>query len=159
MSYEALAALEIPSHWQHTVGYNFTTSLPSTALPVLDSSLPLLIYNYYNLSPTWRKDVDANRVLLLEPSIFQQYPVDEKCISFVLALSKNIKDIQVFVGSFDELHTTYKGSAIYFKEHPLNQHYTGQADDRNWIIEGAEATGSFFSFWKKNEKKIRKIVS
>jgi deoxyribodipyrimidine photo-lyase len=159
ISYEALAALEIPSHWQHTVGYNFTTSLPSTDLPVLDSSLPLLIYNYYNLSSTWRKDVDANRVLLLEPSIFQQYPVDEKCISFVLALSKNIKDIQVFVGSFDELHTTYKGSAIYFKEHPLNQHYTGQADDRNWIIEGAEATGSFFSFWKKNEKKIRKIVS
>jgi deoxyribodipyrimidine photo-lyase len=158
LSYEALAELEMPSHWKETVVTNFTTSLPSTDLPVLDTSLPLLIYNYYNLSPTWRVDVEANRILLLEPSIFEQYPVDQKCITFALDLAKNIKDIQVFVGSFDELKLAYKGSAIYFKEHPLNKHYKGYVDERSWIIEGAQATGSFFSFWKKNEKAIRKMM-
>jgi deoxyribodipyrimidine photo-lyase len=158
LSYEALAELEIPSLWKETIAPNFTTSLPSTDLPVLDSSLPLMIYNYYNLSPTWRDDVEANRVLLLEPLIFQQYPVDQKCISFALALAKNIKDIQVFIGSFDELKSAYKGSAVYFKEHPLNHHYKGYVDDRSWIIEGEQATGSFFSFWKKNENKIRMMI-
>ncbi len=157
LSYEALTELEMPSHWKETIAPNFNTFLPSTGLPVLDSSLPLMIYNYYNLSPTWRADVEANRVLLLEPSVFEQYPVDQKCITFTLALAKNIKDIQVFVGSFDELKIAYKGSAIYYKEHPLNKHYKGYVDDRSWIIEGAQATGSFFSFWKKNEKVIRKM--
>jgi deoxyribodipyrimidine photo-lyase len=75
-----------------------------------------------------------------------------------LALAENIKDIQVFVGSFDELKIAYKGSAIYFKEHPLNKHYKGYVDERSWIIDGAQATGSFFSFWKKNEKGIRMMV-
>jgi deoxyribodipyrimidine photo-lyase len=159
LSYEALAELEMPSLWKDTVVPNFTTSLPSTDLLVLDPSLPLLVYNYYNLSPTWRADVDANRVLLLEPSLFEQYPVDQKCIAFALALAENIKDIQVFVGSFDELKLVYKGSAIYFKEHPLNKHYKGYVDDRSWIAEGAQATGSFFSFWKKNEKLIRKMMN
>jgi deoxyribodipyrimidine photo-lyase len=158
LTYEALAELEMPSLWKDTVVPNFTTSLPSTDLPVLDPSLPLLVYNYYNLSPTWRNDVDANRVLLLEPSVFEQYPVDQKCITFALALAENIKDIQVFVGSFDELKLVCKGSAIYFKEHPLNKHYKGYVDERSWIVEGAQATGSFFSFWKKNEKLIRKMV-
>jgi deoxyribodipyrimidine photo-lyase len=158
LSYEALAELEMPSLWKETIAPNFTTSLPSADLPMLDSSLPLMIYNYYNLSPTWRDDVEANRVLLLEPLIFQQYPVDQKCITFTLDLAKNIKDIQVFVGSFDELKLAYKGSAIYFKEHPLNKHYKGYPDERSWIIEGAQATGSFFSFWKKNEKAIRKMM-
>ena len=158
LSYEALAELEMPPLWQDTVVTHFATVLPETDLPGLDPSLPLLIYNYYNLSPTWRTDVAANRVLLLEPSIFQQYPVDQKCIAFALELAKNIKDIQVFVGSFDELKSAYKGSAVYLKEHPLNNHYKGYVDDRSWIIEGAQATGSFFSFWKKNEKKIRMMV-
>ncbi len=157
LSYEALTELEMPSHWKETIAPNFKTFLPSTGLPVLDSSLPLMIYNYYNLSPTWRADVEANRVLLLEPSVFEQYPVDQKCITFTLDLAKNIKDIQVFVGSFEELKLAYKGSSIYFKEHPLNKYYKGCEDERSWIIEGAQATGSFFSFWKKNEKVIRKM--
>ncbi|MEY2812311.1 MAG: hypothetical protein RI991_1306, partial [Bacteroidota bacterium] len=157
LSYEALTELEMPSHWKETIAPNFNTFLPSTGLPVLDSSLPLMIYNYYNLSPTWRADVEANRVLLLEPSVFEQYPVDQKCITFTLDLAKNIKDIQVFVGSFEELKLAYKGSSIYFKEHPLNKYYKGCEDERSWIIEGAQATGSFFSFWKKNEKVIRKM--
>ncbi|MFM1794470.1 MAG: hypothetical protein RL642_855 [Bacteroidota bacterium] len=157
LSYEALAAVEMPSIWQDTIAPNFTTALPTTALPVLDPSLPLLIYNYYNLSPTWRKDEVANRVFLLEPSLFEQYPVADKCIDFAMKLAKNINDIQVYVGSFGELKALYQGHSIYFKEHPLNKHYKGLEDQRNWIVDG-EATGSFFSFWKKNEKQIRKMA-
>jgi deoxyribodipyrimidine photo-lyase len=157
LSYEALAELELPSIWQDTIEPNFTTSLPTTDLPVLDASLPLLIYNYYNLSPTWREDEVANRVFLLEPSLFEQYPVADKCIDFALKLANNINGIQVYVGSFDQLKALYQGRSIYFKEHPLNKHYKGFEDKRSWIIDG-EATGSFFSFWKKNEKQIRRMI-
>ncbi len=156
LSYEALAELEMPSMWQDTVSPNFISTLPTTNLPTLNPSLPLLVYNYYNLSPTWRADIEGNRVLLLEPSIFQQYPVDQKCIAFALALAKNIKDLQVFVGSFDELRIAYGGSSIYYKEHPLNEHYQGLEDPRAWMIQPTQPVlGSFFSFWKKYERQLK----
>jgi deoxyribodipyrimidine photo-lyase len=158
LSYEELAEIEMPSLWRDTLAPAFTTPMPQSDALMLDASLPLFIYNYYNLSPTWRSEESANRVLLLEPDQFAQYPVAEHCMAFVLALAKNIPNIQVFVGSFEDLQRSYAGSTVCFKEHPLNRHYKGQADPRNWILDGVEANGSFFSFWKKNESKIRKML-
>ena len=41
-------------------------------------------------------------------------------------------------------------------EHPLNSHYEGIEDEREWIIPDAvNIKGSYFSFWKKNEKYIK----
>ena len=37
----------------------------------IDQKKPIMIYNYCNLDPNWRKELNANRVLLLEPSTFQ----------------------------------------------------------------------------------------
>jgi hypothetical protein len=49
--------------------------------------------NAYNMDPLWRKDMDANRVLLLEPSHYNKYPVSNKVLDFVLSLSQNINGI------------------------------------------------------------------
>ena len=35
---------------------------------------------------------DANRVLLIEPSIFNKYPIVDNSMKFMLDLSKNIKN-------------------------------------------------------------------
>lgn len=102
----------------------------------------------------------ANRVLLLEPELFTAYPVSEKCIDFLLALSKNIPGIQVFTGSFNELLSLSPSATCYFQEHPLNRHYKGIEDPRPWMVPGsASATGSFFSFWKKNERLLRQAFN
>jgi deoxyribodipyrimidine photo-lyase len=102
--------------------------------------------------------MNANRILLLEPDLFKQYPVSKKCISFILELAQNIHGIQIFVGSFSDLKNKLGNQPIYFQEHPLNRHYQGIEDLRPWIIpEIKDVQGSFFSFWKKNEKLIRKL--
>jgi len=129
--------------------------LPETALPVIDTNLPVLVYNYYNLSPTWRVEEKANRILLLEPELYEHYPVSEKCISFMLELSKNIPGIQVYTGSFNSLQKIAGASPLIFREHPLNKHYTGTMDERSWMLtDPSTASGSFFSFWKKFEKRL-----
>jgi deoxyribodipyrimidine photo-lyase len=74
----------------------------------------------------------------------------------MLALSKNIQNIQIYIGSFETLVETYQLREIYYKEHPLNKHYTGQEETRDWII--ADISGyypSFFAYWKKMEKAIK----
>ena len=155
--YDILQNMSMPDQLKEITSLQLNTNLPVHQSLCIDPTIPTLIYNYYNLSPTWRTDINANRILLLEPEIFKNYPVSDQCISFMIDLSKNIKDIQIFNGSFEELKSKTSNSTIFYREHPLNEHYQGNEDPRPWILPDAEqATGSFFSFWKKNEHKIRK---
>jgi deoxyribodipyrimidine photo-lyase len=101
----------------------------------------------------WHKDEPGNRILLIEPEFFQNYPVSKKCIDFMIALSKNIKDLQIYVGSFQSLVLNLEINSIHFKEHPLNIGYVGVQEERDWIAN--EVVGyypSFFAYWKKVKK-------
>ena len=153
-SYEAIMAMTVPDTLKANTNLSFQTKLPVTAIPTLDINKPTLIYNSYNLDMMWRKDEDVNRVLLLEPSHFEKYPVSEKVIQFVINLSKNIEGIQLFVGEIDELALDY--AKLISKEHPAFTYYPGIKESRDWMF--PEVTGyynSFFSFWKKCEKFLK----
>jgi len=120
----------------------------------IDVSKPSLIYNYYNIDPEWRKELDANKVLLIEPSTFKNYPVSQKNIELLILLSKNIKGIQVFFGEYGELKKILKESKLYFKEHPLNMNYVGYCDSRDWIFSSQNYYPSFFKFWNNYKQEI-----
>ena len=155
-SYEQIVAIQVPNSLKATASLQLNTILPDTKLPTLDLSKPTLIYNSYNLDPSWRANENVNRVLLLEPSHFNLNPVSENVIHFILALSKNIQDIQVFVGEVSEILALYKVSDIDInellisKEHPSFEYFTGIKDQRDWMF--PSVTGyypSFFKFWEK----------
>jgi len=157
--YSVLEGTGIPEILKETIIFEGQTVLPEAGQLIFDVVLPTFIYNYYNLDPGWHVEEKGNRILLLEPAIFQQYPVSQKCVDFMLDLSKNIPDIQVFVGSFESFQSQYKAEKLYYKEHPLNVHYKGIEESRDWISE--EVSGyfpSFFSYWKVLEKKLKKAV-
>jgi deoxyribodipyrimidine photo-lyase len=156
-SYEELAVLQAPSHLLEADYTTLTTTLPTTGDPKIDTTLPTFIYNYYNLSPTWRESEKANRVLLLEPEHFKQYPISDACIKFMMEQATKIPDLQVHIGGFTSLKELCGNSSIYYREHPLNAHYSGHQDERTWLINvDVPVQGSFFSFWKKVEKQIKK---
>ena len=154
-SYEELETIATPSQLLETQKFIFNSQLPITSNIQFDSRLPTFIYNYYNLDPLWHKHEAGNRILLLEPDFFSTYPVSKKCLDFMMALSKNIPDIQIYVGSFKLFSNQYKAENIYYKEHPLNIGYTGKKDSRDWIA--YNVTGyypSFFNYWKKTKKYL-----
>ncbi len=152
--YEAFSTLEIPEVLQEITILNLETPLPSSPSILVDETLPTLLYNFHNLDLFWKKEISANRILLLEPSYFKQYPVSQKTIDFILALSKNIADIQVYVGEFDELVKSHSLGTIYYKEHPLNRHYRGTEESRDWMFSVEGYYPSFFAFWKKCKKEL-----
>ena len=72
----------------------------------------------------------------------------------------------MYTAELDSIIELYKneGTAIQemiiSKEHPLFEHYPGKKDTRDWMF--PEVTGyypSFFSYWKKCEKWLKKIVN
>ena len=108
VEYEELENLPIPEQLQDTFPFYIITKLPKFERPNFDTYKKTLIYNYYNIDPYWHKDEDVQRVFLLEPSLFRNYPVADHCIKFVLALCKNINGIKIFVSEFSELKKTAK---------------------------------------------------
>ena len=75
-------------------------------------------------------------------------------MEFMLSLAKNIEDIQVYVGSFDDLLAQASPDQIHYKEHPLNLHYEGNEDSRDWMFSVTGYFPSFFGFWKKCKKEL-----
>ncbi len=156
-SYGAIAEMNIPEELSETIDMVIETELPQKAQVKIDVSLPTLIYNFYNLDLNWRRDKNLNRILLLEPSIFKQYPVSKNSIDFMLRLAENIDGIQIFVGEFKELKSTYNLQNIHFKEHPLNDHYEGLEEQREWMFSVQGYFPSFFRFWKQCKKELLPI--
>jgi deoxyribodipyrimidine photo-lyase len=153
--YENLEKMTIPGALLQTESFQGHTPLPALAAISIDASLPTYIYNYYNLDPQWHQNEPGNRILLLDPDFFAQYPVSEKCIAFMLALGQNIPGLQVFVGTFNQFISQHALTDVYFKEHPLNAGYRGIEELRDWIV--PEISGyfpSFFAYWKKVEKHL-----
>ena len=132
---------------------------------------PFCIYNSFNLDPIWHTDEEVHRILLLEPNHFEQFPVTEKVLQFIVDLAiTNIPGLQIFVGNFEDLFqhietismsdkniTSEKSNtSIYFKEHPTTQHYQGIQEARDWLF--PEVNGyypSFFGYWKKCERYLK----
>jgi deoxyribodipyrimidine photo-lyase len=161
-SYEALVDMPIPLSLQATGDIDLHTQLPETKFPLINCSVPTLIYNSYNLDPNWKKEENVNRILLLEPSHFKAYPVSEKVIEFIINLAKQITGIQIYVGEVEEIENIYKenniksSENIFSKEHPAFDYYPGVKEEREWMF--PSVTGyhpSFFSYWKKCERYLK----
>jgi len=155
-TYEHITRIGVPDPLTVRTILKLNTVLPDKKIPSLDFTKPTLLYNSYNLDPTWRANENVNRVLLLEPSHFNANPVSEKVLDFVLALSKNISGIQVFIGEVSEIVALYKESDIDInellisKEHPAFEYYPGIKDQRDWMFPSVSGYyPSFFKFWEK----------
>lgn len=155
VAYADFVHMEIPDALKETTIPDLITQLPEKQPIKIDPSKPMVVYNYYNLDPNWKKDQDVNRVLLLEPSVFKAYPISENAVRFMLGLAKNIDGIQVYVGEFDELQQETGIQEIIFKEHPLNNNYRGKEEPRYWMFSVKGYYPSFFAFWKRCKKELR----
>lgn len=158
LSYENLPLREIPEELKEVQELLLQTELPTSNIPkAFETNKPTFIYNYYNLDPVWRREEDGHRILLLEPAVFEKFPIHSNCMNFMMALAGQIPELRVFSGSFDALEQLVGGGPIVYREHPLNSHYRGAEDQREWMV--PEVSGyypSFFSYWRKVEKNIRR---
>ena len=135
------------------------TTLPDVDLVSIDPAKPTLLYNSYQLDPHWHAGMDANRILLLEPSHFRRYPVSQKVLDFVLQLSANIPGLQIFTGDFADFVRLYQPERILFKEHPTTRHYRGEEEPREWMFDVHGEYRSFFAFWKQCRKQLKDKTS
>jgi len=158
-SYKELPEKAVPEILKTAEMPKLHSLLPESDVVELDPELPTLVYTFHNLDPLWRASMQANRVLILEPSFFLQFPVSPNTLNFVSALAREIDGLCIFSGEWNDLFGSAYPGEIYFKEHPTNDHFSGIQDERDWLF--PEVTGfhpSFFSYWKKCEKVLAKLL-
>jgi deoxyribodipyrimidine photo-lyase len=154
LSYENFPIQTVPSILKDNEVIQLETILPKSNTITINNNVPTLVYNFYNLDFHWHSQIKANRILLLEPSFFKKYPSNNNVIQFVLDLSKNINELQIFVGSFEQLQQ--QAINIIYKEHPTAAHYKGNQEQREWLAPSVKGYyPSFFSYWKKIEKHLK----
>lgn len=155
--YEAFDGLKKPEVLNETLDFTLKTKLPEKSPLQINSNQPTYLYNFYNLDPNWDTAIQANRILLLEPGFFERYPIADHSMHFLCQLAKQIPDIQLFVGEFDELKALTGNSSIHFKEHPTSKHYQGIQHERDWLVDEVQGYfPSFSAYWKKCEGHLRK---
>lgn len=148
--YDVITKMTIPKILNAHKNPKRSTKLPATKDPTFKNEQPVLVYNSYNLDPKWHSRKNINRILLLEPDHFKQFPVSEKVLQFILDLSANIKNIQVFVGDFKTLKTLTGDRDIIYKLHPTTLHYEGTAESYDELF--PQVSGyfpSFSKYWKE----------
>lgn len=152
--YEQLPPKDVPDDLKELFLPELSTNLPTSDNLKLDKNLPTYIFNWYNLDPQWAPETGCNKILVLEPSVFKQYPIADKSIDFMMQLGKNIQNLQIFTGEFSDLVNQFELEDIHFKEHPLNANYKGTVHPRDWMFKVTGYFPSFFAFWKKCKKEL-----
>ena len=155
VDYPEFETLKVPEILKESKQLSLKTNLPELPKPAFENT-KTLIFNYYNLDYKWHENADYQKILLLEPSQFEKFPVSEKCLNFALKLSENIPNIKLFVGEFSELISEISVENITFKEHPLNLHYQGTSEKTSNLFKIEVECSSFFSYWKKVKKGLQK---
>ena len=151
--YSNLPLNTVPQDLKDTGSIELKTQLPACdkiKIPYHEAN----IFTTYNLDSNWNQSNNRSNILLLEPSHFSKYPISQKVMKFILDLSKNINDIQVYVGEFKTLQEMYPRTIFHYKEHPFYNHLEGIEHPRDWMFKVKGYFPSFFNFWKKCQKEI-----
>lgn len=156
--YDAFESMQIPELLRTTRSPELKTGLPESEALFPDDKLPLYVYNFYNIDCNWDAHISANRILLLEPSFFELYPVCSRTLEFTISLARNIPGIRIIVGNFEEIFKERHHGNIHFKEHPSNRHYRGTEHPREWMFPDVKGYfPSFFAYWKKCEPHLNQL--
>ncbi len=155
-TYEELTKAYVPEVLQPEVPFVMDTNLPD-AKAKIDDTLPTLLFTHYNLDPSWHDNLEANRVLILEPKHFENYPLAPKVMDFILEIATNIEGIQIHTGSFQSLQEK-AGERIIFKEHPFFTHFEGEQESRDWLNAEVPLEKSFFRYWKELKKQLPELA-
>jgi len=170
VDYDAFSDMPIPETLRNTGDLSLTPTSVSIELLRKTSAIlspgevfpnaknSVLLYSWNNLDPKWREAESHRRILLLDADEFERRPISARTLEFVLALSKNIYELEIVYGRFDALQAQLPEHTFIYKEHPTQIGWKGQEDTRDWIFpEVTQYTPSFFGFWKKCEKYLNQF--
>lgn len=151
LGYGELGEMDVPDRLTERADLDLAWTPPPSDPVSIDRAKPTVLYHSFWLNAAWREDLDANRVVLLEPSWFARFPVAPHVTDYIVRCAREIPGAAVVVAEFDDLEL---GDDVYFAQHPSVSHWRGTADEmpRMFPQVPEKSYASFTSFWKQCQK-------
>ena len=154
MPLEQIGTTIIPSPLLEHEPCTYTTTYPSSdVIENIDGKI-LLLYHPWSLDPLWRSGEIGIRILVIEPRLFDRFPVSSKVMDFISTQATvHIPNIKIYVGNIEKLPGVQQAATIYSKRYAGTAHWPGVIDMPDELF--PEVTGyfsSFFKFWQACEK-------
>ncbi len=159
-AHASLLSDPVPETLRESVPLDLRVTLPDLPVPRFDPGRPLLVYHPWALDPTWRADDEAERWLLLEPSLFERHPWSPLRLAWVLAAANGVPGLQIAVADAPALlraraadAAAGRAASLRHRAHPAVAHWPGPSDPaatafaQRWT--SASAPRSFSAFWKQ----------
>lgn len=152
--YEVLSELPVPETLSERTELDLRWQPPAARAPMLDAARPTVLYHPFWLNASWRDDMDANRLVLLEPSWFRRFPVSLRVTEYLLQCAAQIPGAQVVVADFADLALT---GEVFYMQHPAVGHWRGHGDAMPRLFPDVpdRSYRSFSAFWKQCQKSGR----
>jgi deoxyribodipyrimidine photo-lyase len=171
VKYEDFEGMSVPSVLENRIELNLQTELPKVKDLVLENKngQDLWLYHPWMLDPELKfsNEVNPVKILILEPSHFNRFPISSKRMMFILDLALQIEGLQVFVGEIENLIEELKTKLgdvpknVYSIKCPATNHWQESVElatklklqNREFIFpEVADYYPSFFKFWERCQR-------
>jgi deoxyribodipyrimidine photo-lyase len=130
--------------------FRYTTTYPESDVIESYSGQTVFLYHPWSLDPLWRKHESGMRILVIEPTLFDRFPVSPLVMDFIIRVAKtHIPNIKLFIGAVEAIPDIRNTQTIISKQHPTTKHWPGLHEKTNELF--PSVTGyytSFYSFWQ-----------
>ena len=107
------------------------------------------LYSPWTIDPLWRRDLVAERIFVIEPSVFDEFPVSHQVYEHMLSFVRtHLPDAQVYVGNIETIPGIDQAT-VFMKDHPAFKYPQATRDPIERLF--PHVTGyhqSFFKFWQ-----------
>ena len=152
MPREEVGTGDVPEKLKLAIHFDYTTNYPNS--DEIDwNSETIFLYSPWTLDPDWYNDGVGERVLILEPCLFDRFPVSEKVMEFILTVAKTqVSDIKLYVGNISDVNFG-EGTIVKSKLYPATKHWPGDKEKPEKLFPNiCGYYPSFFKYWKECTK-------
>lgn len=136
----------LPTHMREHHPDTLAMLYPDVSPVVTTAGSVVRLYTPWTLDPTWRQAEAARDILVIDPAVFDRYPVSEAVLEFIIRQGETVlPTLEVHVGSYESIPGIADAAAVYARAHPTNHAWPLQLDEPAWLH--PHVTGYYKSFF------------
>lgn len=154
MPRELISMQKVPAQLVSHEPFSYTMQYPESSTIQSLSKKNVFLYHPWNIDPLWRTDEEGERIFVIEPRLFDRFPVSPKVLDFMLKLLQtHIPGAKIYVGNVETLPDVQEAT-VFSKSHPATTHFPGTTDAPEELFPQVQGYyQSFFKFWEACQKQ------
>jgi len=146
---ELIAAQVVPPVLEAKQPFVYTMSYPQSDEIVSLAGKKVFLYHPWSIDPLWQQEQVGERIFVIEPQLFDEFPVSPGVLNHVLELLQtHIPSAKIYVGVVQTLPGIAEAD-VCSKSHPATTHFPGVKTKQQELFPHVQGYyQSFFKFWQ-----------